>query len=95
MTVQNRTYMTWIILVTLTLVSASFADSAMESSKLISIFICLVTIIKGRLVIDYLMDLRFSKRRFRWMMLGYFYILMPLILFVILFPDSFKQFTTL
>jgi len=92
---QNKIYVVWFVLFLLTLISASLADSVAKLSTLVTIFICTITIFKGHLVIDYLMDLRFTARRLRWMMLGYLYVFMPVILFVVLSPDSFKQFTTL
>ncbi len=85
---------TWITLVGLTLISTSFAEST-ETSKTIAIFVCMVTIYKGWLVINNLMDLRFAVRRLRWMMLGYFLIVMPIILITIFFPDGVRQLTTL
>lgn len=85
---------TWITLVVLTLISTSFAEST-ETSKTIAIFVCMVTIYKGWLVINNLMGLRFAVRRLRWMMLGYFLIVMPIILITIFFPDGVRQLTTL
>lgn len=87
----KKFFTTWLILVALTLFSASFAESS-GASGTAAIFVCLVTIYKGRLVIDSLMGLHSAARRLRWVMLGYFYVLMPIILIAILFDDAGKQF---
>ena len=91
---QNVLVTTWITLVGLTVISASFAEST-EISNTVAVLVCMVTSYKGWLVINNLMDLRFAVRRLRWMMLGYFLILMPIILLVIFFPDGVRQLTTL
>ncbi len=84
----------WLIMFVLTLISASFAESA-DPSKIAILFICIVTITKGNLLIDNLMDLRHSLHRIRWLMLAYFYILMPIIVLGIIFPETIRQLTTL
>jgi len=84
----------WLALIMLTLISASFAEYS-DFSTTTAIFICIVTIYKGWLVINNLMDLRYAVRSLRWMMLGYFFIIMPIILIVIFFPDGVRQLTTL
>lgn len=84
----------WIFMVMLTLVSASFAESA-NPSTIALLFICIVTLLKGQLLIDNLMDLRHSLRRIRWMMLAYFYVLLSIIMLAVIFPETVRQITTL
>lgn len=78
----------------LTLLSASFAEST-NPSTITLLFICTVTLFKGQLLIDNLMDLRHSLRRIRWMMLAYFYVLLPVIMLAVMFPETTRQLTTL
>lgn len=94
MTQQKTFFLTWLTLACLTLLSASFAESA-EPSKIALFFVCLVTIYKGKLVIDNFMDLRNAVHRLRWLMLAYFYILLPIIFLTILFPETLLRLTTL
>ncbi len=87
-------FSSWLFMLTLTLISATFAESS-DPSKMAILFICIVTIIKGNLLIDNLMALRHSLHRIRWMMLAYFYILLPIIMLTIIFPETTRQLTTL
>lgn len=84
----------WILMFTLTLVSATFAESSAPSTIAL-MFICIVTLVKGQLLIDNLMDLRHSVHRIRWMMLAYFYGLLSIIIFAVIFPETVRQITTL
>ncbi len=78
----------------LTLISASIAEFS-DFTSTTAIFIGIVTIYKGWLVINNLMDLRFAVCRLRCMMLGYFLIVVPIILIAIFFSEEVRQLTTL
>jgi len=76
----------WLVLVGLTLTSAFIAEGT-PSNSLSIIFVCFIIAIKGQLVIDRLIGLRLENQKIRWVMLSYFYILPPLFVVGILFPE--------
>jgi len=75
----------WIALILLTATSATIAEFG-NASVFMIMFVGVITVVKGRLVIDQLMGLRSAPRVIRWMMRSYFYILPPLIILTVLLP---------
>lgn len=84
----------WLILLALTLFSALMAEQA--EPGLISITImALVLGIKGRIIVDYFMELKHSHVVLRTLMQVYFYVIPALIILVYLFPEQIANWTTL
>ena len=90
----NRQIFSWLILMGFTLMGAFIAERA-ESSILIILLICSTVAIKGVVVIEHLMGLRFAMPRIRWMMLSYFFILPSMIALSVLFPEVLVELTSL
>ena len=61
----------------------------------IALFVIITMAFKGRLVIDYFMELRHANRILRNLMRVYFYVLPLFTLFIYLFGDWLAQLTTL
>ena len=76
----------WLVLIGLTLTSAFIAESSPAHSVSI-IFVCFIITIKGQLVIDRLIGLRLENQKIRKVMLAYLYILPPLFMAGMLFPE--------
>ncbi len=81
----------WLILISLTLTSVLVAEQTPETTLSI-ISVCFIIAIKGQLVIDKLIGLRFENQIIRAVMLSYFYILPMLFIIGFLFPDAFLIF---
>jgi len=81
----------WLILISLTLTSVFVAERTPEAALSI-IAVCFIIAIKGQLVIDRLIGLRFENQTIRAVMLSYFYILPVLFIIGFLFPDAFLVF---
>ncbi|MDX2322386.1 MAG: hypothetical protein QNK26_17515 [Moritella sp.] len=81
----------WIILISLTLTSIFVAEQTPETALSI-ITVCFIIAIKGQLVIDKLIGLRFENQKIRAVMLSYFYILPVLFIIGFLFPEAFLVF---
>lgn len=83
----------WLTLISLTLLSILIAENT--PTHMLSItFVCLVIAIKGQLVIDKLIGLRFANPKIRWVMLSYFYILPPIIILSLAFPELLYDITS-
>ncbi len=76
----------WLTLISLTLLSILIAEDTPDHLFSIT-FVCLVVAVKGQLVIDKLIGLRFANPKIRWVMLSYFYILPPIIILSLVFPE--------
>ncbi|MCF6282613.1 MAG: cytochrome C oxidase subunit IV family protein [Candidatus Polarisedimenticolaceae bacterium] len=84
----------WLVLMTITLISAYIAEAA-EPSTIITLFIALSIGIKGKLVVDHFMGLSSAHPRLRSVMNAYFYVLPSLIVLVFLFPETIAELTQL
>lgn len=84
----------WLMLVTLTLLSALFADS-LEPNSWITLVVCLTIMVKGQVIVDVFMGLKTAPNKIRYMMLAYFYVLPPMVAIALIFPNAIEQITTL
>lgn len=84
----------WIILITLTLFSAFMAEQDSQGLGSISIM-ALVLAIKGRIIVDYFMELKTANVLIRTLMQVYFYVIPALIIAAYLFPDQIARWATL
>lgn len=84
----------WMALIILTLFSAYMAEQ--EKPGLDSVvIIALVLAIKGRIIVDYFMELKHSHYILRTLMQVYFYVIPALVILVYLFPDQIAAWTAL
>ncbi len=84
----------WLLLVILTLFSAYMAEQATPGLNSISIM-AIVLAIKGRIIVDYFMELKESHVFLRALMRMYFYVIPALIILVYLFPEQIAKLTEL
>jgi len=84
----------WIILIGLTLFSAFMAEQPSQGLGSISIM-ALVLAIKGRIIVDYFMELKTANRLLRTLMQVYFYVIPAMIIAAYLFPEQIAQWATL
>ena len=84
----------WLVLIALTLFSAFMAEQPSQGLGSIAIM-ALVLAIKGRIIVDYFMELKTSHVLVRTLMQVYFYVIPALILLVYLFPEQIAHWTTL
>ncbi len=84
----------WLVLLTLTLFSAFMAERASPSFVNVAIM-ALVLAIKGRIIVDYFMELKDAHFVLRTLMRFYFYVIPSLIILVYLFPEKIARWTTL
>ena len=84
----------WLILIALTLFSAYMAEQANPGLDSIAIM-AIVLAIKGRIIVDYFMELKHSHVVLRTLMQAYFYVIPVLIILVYLFPDQIAAWTVL
>ena len=84
----------WIVLIVLTLFSAYMAERGTSNFNSISIM-ALVLAIKGRIIVDYFMELKHSNVVVRTLMRLYFYVIPALIILVYLFPEQIARWTVL
>lgn len=84
----------WVFLIVLTLFSAYMAES--RSTGFISVTImAIVLAIKGRLIVDYFMELKEVNVVLRRLMQAYFIVIPLLIVIVYLFPEQIAQWSKL
>jgi len=84
----------WLLLLLLTLFSAYIAEQ--ETPGLNSIIIMAVVLaIKGRIIVDYFMELKDANLVVRTLMRVYFYVIPALIILVYLFPKQIANWTAL
>ena len=86
MTENKKLTLTWLLLLTLTLTSIVIADGTPENSFSV-VIVCFIVAMKGQLVIDRLIGLKLQNQKIRWMMLAYFYLLPPIFIVGILYPQ--------
>ncbi len=84
----------WLLLISLTLLSAVFADN-MDPTSWITIIVCMTIMVKGQVIVDVFMGLKTAPSGIRYMMLSYFYVLPPMVAVALLFPGTVEQITTL
>ena len=84
----------WLILIVLTLFSAYMAEQAKPGFNSVAIM-ALVLAIKGRIIVDYFMELKDSHVVLRTLMQVYFYVIPALIILVYLFPEQIAKWTAL
>ena len=84
----------WLFLVALTLFSAYMAEQAEPGFVSITIMAAVLAI-KGRLIVDYFMELKDAHPVLRALMRAYFYVIPSFIILVYLFPEQIAKWTTL
>ena len=84
----------WLILIVLTLFSAYMAEQAKPGFNSVAIM-ALGLAIKGRIIVDYFMELKDSHVVLRTLMQVYFYVIPALIILVYLFPEQIAKWTVL
>ena len=84
----------WLILIVLTLFSTYMAEQAKPGFNSVAIM-ALVLAIKGRIIVDYFMELKDSHVVLRTLMQFYFYVIPALIILVYLFPEQIAKWTAL
>jgi len=84
----------WLILIVLTLFSAYMAEQAKPGFNSVAIM-ALVLAIKGRIIVDYFMELKESHMVLRTLMQVYFYVIPALIILVYLYPEQIAKWTAL
>ena len=84
----------WMILIALTLFSAYMAEKTNPGFDSVAIM-ALVLAIKGRIIVDYFMELKDSHVVLRTLMQVYFYVIPTLIILVYLFPEQIAEWTVL
>jgi hypothetical protein len=84
----------WLVLMTITLISAYIAE-AVEPTTFIILFIAISIGIKGKLVVDHFMGLNSAHPRLRGVMSAYFYVVPVIIALVFLFPETVAELTRL
>ena len=84
----------WLLLIALTLFSAYMAER--EHPGLDSVVImALVLAIKGRIIVDYFMELKEANPILRALMRAYFFVIPALIILTYLFPEQIAEWTVL
>jgi cytochrome c oxidase subunit IV len=84
----------WLLLIGLTLFSAFMAEQPAQGLISISI-LALVLAIKGRIIVDYFMELKGANKLLRTLMQVYFYVIPLMIIVVYLFPEQIASWATL
>lgn len=83
----------WFLLMVMTITNAAIAEQA-EPGLMITMVICLIIVIKARLVIDYFMELRDASPYIYGLMKAYFYLFPLLAVLVWLFPQQLAELTS-
>ncbi|MBF0220299.1 MAG: cytochrome C oxidase subunit IV family protein [Gammaproteobacteria bacterium] len=91
---ERRLNLLWLALVGLTLGGTLLVERA-NPGVAVTLFICLTMAIKGRLIIDYFMELKAFPGRLQRLFRLYFYLLPLLTLCTWLFADQIAAMTTL
>ena len=84
----------WLILIALTLFSAYMAEQAIPGLSSVTIM-ALVLAIKGRIIVDYFMELKDAHVVLRTLMQVYYYVIPAFIILTFLFPEYIVQWTKL
>lgn len=90
----KRINILWFALIALTLFSTYMAEQATPGLNSV-IIMALVLAIKGRIIVDYFMELKNSNKVLRTLMRVYFYVIPAMIILVYLFPEQIAKFTAL
>lgn len=82
----------WLLLMALTIGSALLAESA-DPSLWVTLFVAVSVAVKGGLVVERFMELRFAHRYIRLSM-GLFFVVLPLLMILVfLFPEQLADLT--
>ncbi len=84
----------WLILMLLTLYSVYMAELTTPGLKSVTIM-AIVLAVKGRIIVDYFMELKEAHVVLRTLMRVYFYVIPALIILVYLFPEQIAQWTAI
>lgn len=84
----------WILLILLTLFSAYMAERAPPGLNSI-VIMAVVLAIKGRIIVDYFMELKESHIILRTLMRLYFFVIPAMIILVYLYPEQIAKWTAL
>lgn len=84
----------WLLLIALTLAGA-FIGEAVEPSLAATLIVSLMMAFKGRVVVDYFMELKTANRTIRNLMRAYFYVLPLVTVLVYLLGDRIARLTAL
>jgi len=84
----------WIFLIVLTLFGAYMAERATPGLTSICIMAAVLAI-KGRIIVDYFMELKEAHPVLRALMRIYFYVIPALIILVYLYPEQIAKWTVL
>jgi hypothetical protein len=84
----------WLVLLALTLFSAFMAEQA-KADLPSTVIIAVVLAVKGRIIVDYFMELKNAHVVLRALMRAYFYVIPCLILGVYFFPEKIASWTKL
>ena len=84
----------WLLLIALTLFSAYMAEQATPGLNSVAIM-AIVLAIKGRIIVDYFMELKDTHVIIRTLMRVYFYVIPALIILTYLFPQQIAKWTVL
>jgi len=84
----------WLLLIALTLFSAYMAEQATPGLNSVAIM-AIVLAIKGRIIVDYFMELNDTHVIIRTLMRVYFYVIPALIILTYLFPQQIAKWTVL
>ncbi len=90
----KRINILWLVLIALTLFSTYMAEQATPGLNSVTIM-ALVLAIKGRIIVDYFMELKNSHVILRTLMQVYFYVIPAMIILVYLFPEQIAKLTAL
>ena len=94
MTHIKQANLLWLLLIGLTLFSAYMAEQDTPGFNSVTIMALLLAI-KGRIIVDYFMELKNSHIVLRTLMQAYFYVIPALVILVYLFPEQIAKWTTL
>lgn len=94
MTHQRLLDLLWVLLLALTLGGALLGETA-EPGAAVALFVVLSMALKGRLVVDYFMEMKTANRTLRTLMRVYFYVLPGVTLLVYLFGERIARWTAL
>ena len=84
----------WLILIGLTLFSAFMAEQDQQGA--FSVLIIAVALgIKGRIIVDYYMELKNAHPLLRVLMRAYYYVIPAMIMGVYLYPEQIARWATL
>ena len=94
MTTEKLIDRLWLVLMSVTLLSAAVAETA-EPSMLTALLIAALIAFKGRMVVDHFMELRHAHPLLRISMRLYFLVIPALIIIAFAFPETIARWTAL